>query len=174
MTWSAHDRVGPYRLLSLVGTGRSCQVWEAIHDIDHHRLALKILEPSYASDKQQVAFLKHEYTVGHGLDHPNVIHIYEFRTHRGAVFLAMELFVAQNTKQLLLEGLEHITYLVPQIAAQAAAALGYLHSKGWVHRDVKPDNFLVNKQGAVKMIDFALAERSQGLSRQAALWQIGR
>jgi serine/threonine protein kinase len=148
--------------LGLVGTGRSCQVWEVIDDTNQQRLALKILTPAYADDREQVAFLKHEYTVGHKLDHPNVIHMYDFRIRKNAVALAMELFVAQNTKQLLLSGFDKIAYLIPKIAEQAAAALGYFHGHGWVHRDVKPDNFLVNKQGKLKLIDFALAERSKG------------
>ncbi len=162
MAWSAHDRVGSYRLLSLVGTGRSCQVWEAINDTTHQRLALKILSHEFAEDKEQVAFLKHEYGVGHGLSHPNVMHIYEFGVRSNAIFLAMDLFAAQNVKQLILQGVEEIAYLAQSIAEQSAAGLGYLHSRGWVHRDVKPDNFLINKKGEVKLIDFALAERSKG------------
>lgn len=163
MAWSAHDRVGSYRLLSLVGTGRSCQVWEAINDTTHQRLALKILTTEYAEDKEQVAFLRHEFAVGHNLDHPNVMRIYEFSVRRNAIFLAMDLFAAQNTKQLILQGVESIAYLAQRIAEQAAAGLGYLHSQGWIHRDVKPDNFLINRKGDLKLIDFALAERNKGL-----------
>ena len=109
------------------------------------------------------ALLRHEHSVGLALDHPQVIRIYDFHSARNAVFLAMELFPAQNVKQLLLQdGPEGMAYYVPKLFEQAAAGLGYLHSKGWVHRDVKPDNFLMNRQGVVKLIDFALAERRKG------------
>ncbi len=59
--------------------------------------------------------------------------------------------------------MEGIAYYVGKIAEQATASLGYLHSQGWVHRDVKPDNFLMNKAGTVKLIDFAIAERRKGV-----------
>ncbi len=163
MAWTAHDRVGRYRLLSKVGDGRSCQVWDAIDDGTGEHRALKILVDAYADDRSQVNLLRHEHSVGQGLSHPQIIRIYDFHAARNGVFLAMELFPAQNVKQLLLQdGVEGMAYYVPKIFEQAAAGLGYLHGQGWVHRDVKPDNFLMNRQGTVKLIDFALAERRKG------------
>jgi serine/threonine protein kinase len=138
-------------------------VWDAIDDQNGNRRALKILVDTYADDRSQVMLLRHEHSVGRELDHPQVIHIYDFHSDRNSVFLAMELFPAQNVKQLLLQdGVEGVAYYVPKIAEQSAAALGYLHEQGWVHRDVKPDNFLMNRQGTLKLIDFALAERRKG------------
>jgi eukaryotic-like serine/threonine-protein kinase len=138
-------------------------VWEAIDDSTQERRAIKILEEQFANDREQVALLKREFGVGEGLDHPNVIHIYDFKTLRGAVYLVMELFPAQNIKQFFLEaGVEGIAYYVPKIVEQSVSGLGYLHSQGWIHRDVKPDNFLMNRQGTVKLIDFAIAERKKG------------
>jgi serine/threonine-protein kinase len=74
-----------------------------------------------------------------------------------------------NMKRRILQGIDKIAYLLPQIIDQAAEGLGYLNSLGWVHRDVKPDNFLVSDDGQVKLIDFALAQRSKtGLGRLLA------
>jgi serine/threonine protein kinase len=163
-TLSVQDRIGDFRLVSLVGTGRHCEVWEAVDDDRRLRRALKVLLPDFAKNREQVALLRHEHTVGRGLDHPNVIHVYDVNSHRNMLFVEMELFSAQNAKQLLLQdGVEGIAYLIQPIAEQAAAALGYLHSKGWIHRDVKPDNFLVTREGELRLIDFALAERRKGL-----------
>lgn len=163
-TLSVQDRIGHFRLVSLVGTGRHCEVWEGVDDDRRRRVALKILLPDFAKNREQVALLRHECTVGRGLDHPNVIHIYGVDTHRSMLYVEMELFAAQNAKQILLQsGVEGIAYLIQPIAEQAASALGYLHSQGWIHRDVKPDNFLVNRSGELKLIDFALAERRKGL-----------
>jgi serine/threonine protein kinase len=147
----------------MVGSGRSCQVWEAIDDSTQERRAIKILEEHMTQDKEQVALLKHEFGVGEGLDHPQVIHIYDFKTVRGAMYLVMELFPAQNIKQFFLEaGVEGLACYIPKIVEQSVAGLGYLHTQGWIHRDVKPDNFLMNRQGVVKLIDFAITERKKG------------
>ncbi len=163
MGWLEDKRIGRYRLLSIVGTGRSCQVWEVIDDTEQKRRALKILVDAYAQNRDQVNLLKREFSVGRDLDHPQVIHIYDFQMYRGAVYLAMELFPALNLKQSLLDvGVDGIAPLAAKLFEQATAGLGYLHSQGWIHRDVKPDNFLMNREGTVKLIDFALAERRKG------------
>ncbi len=148
----------------MVGRGRSCQVWEAIDDSEQQRRAIKILEEGYAQNREQVALLQREFNVGRSLDHPQVIHIYDFQTRRGAVYLVMELFPSKNLKGWLLdEGVDGIARFAPRILEQTASGLNYLHSQGWIHRDVKPDNFLMNREGTVKLIDFAIAEKSKGM-----------
>jgi serine/threonine protein kinase len=76
--------------------------------------------------------------------------------------LVLEFFGPANLKQLILQGTERIAYLVPKIVQQAAAGLAYVHQQGLIHRDVKPNNFLVDAEGNAKLIDFALAERTAG------------
>ncbi len=163
MDLSPHARLGPYRLLSMVGTGRSCQVWDAIDDSNTERRALKILTDSYAAEREQVGLLKREFAVGRSLDHPQVIRIYDYQNHRGTIYLVMELFPAYNIKQFFLQvGVEGLAPYISRIAEQSATSLDYLHGQGWIHRDVKPDNFLMNREGTVKLIDFALADRKKG------------
>jgi serine/threonine protein kinase len=126
------------------------------------RLAIKLLAGEHARNREEVAFLKHEYQVGRGLDHPNTIKIYQFGTDEDAVYLAMELFAAPNVKQLLLQGLDALQPFVPEFLRQGGEGLAYLHSQGWIHRDIKPDNFLMKPGGEVKLIDFALAAKKKG------------
>ena len=154
--------LGSYRLLSIVGNGRMCQVWEAMNDALNERFALKVLPTEYARDRQQLALLRHEFMIGHDLRHANVIRTYEFDTGRQLPFLALEYFGPANLKQLILQGTDRMAYLAPKIIQQAAEGLSYVHQQGWIHRDIKPNNFLVGPKGDVKLIDFALGERRHG------------
>lgn len=159
----ATDRnyIGSYRLLKLVRAGASCQIWEVISEVDNRRCALKTLQDEHRTSKEEIALLKHEYTVGHSLHHPNIIEIYDFDIARGIPYLALEYFESCNLKQWMRQvsdsnqAKQHWTTIIQQ----SAEGLNYLHQQGWLHRDIKPDNFLVNEKLQVKLIDFAIAER---------------
>lgn len=159
----AQDNVGPFRLLNKIREGKTCAIWDVMNDLKGERLAIKLLTGEGAKNREEVAFLKHEHQVGRGLEHPQVIKIYEFGTDRGAVYLAMELFPAPNIKQqLTTHGVEALSPVISECIFKAADGLAYFHSEGWIHRDIKPDNFLMTLGGEVKLIDFALAERKKG------------
>ncbi|MHB8864421.1 MAG: serine/threonine protein kinase [Pirellulaceae bacterium] len=151
-------------MVRLIRTGGTCQVWEAVRD--QQRVALKFLQPEVRTDKEEIGYLKHELEVGQTLHHPNVIEIYEFNVDRSIAFLVMEFHPGKNVKMLLRLGIDTFAHMAPTIITNAAQGLQYLHEQGWVHRDIKPDNFLVAEDGHVKLIDFALAHRIKtGLSR---------
>ena len=151
-------------MVRLIRTGGTCQVWEAVRD--GQRVAVKFLQPEVRNDKEEIGYLRHEVEVGQTLDHPNVIQIYEFNIDRSIAFLVMEYHPGRNIKMLIRLGIETFGHLVPTIITTAAQGLQYLHTQGWVHRDIKPDNFLVTEDGNAKLIDFALAQRIRtGLSR---------
>ncbi len=151
-------------MVRLIRAGASCQVWEAIRD--GKRVAIKYLQPEVRANKEEVGYLRHELEVGQQLHHANVIEMYDFGIDRSIAFLVMEYHPGKNVKMLIRQGLDSFAYMTQQIIIDAAAGLQHLHEKGWVHRDIKPDNFLVNEQGEVKLIDFALAHRIRtGLSK---------
>jgi serine/threonine protein kinase len=161
--------VGPYRLLALLSTGQTSQVWEVLDDIKQQRFALKVLLLDHRSDREQRGFLRHEHMVAHKLDHPHIIRALELGSSGGDPYLILELFKAPNLKTILLREPDRLPRQGAQIVEQAAEALSHLHQKGWVHRDIKPDNLLVSAEGEVKLIDFALATRQQrGLARLLA------
>lgn len=151
-------------MVRLIRAGGTCQVWEAVRD--QGRVAIKYLQPEVRGSREEISYLKHEGEVGQTLRHPNVIEIYEFNIDRGIAFLVMEYHPGKNVKMLIRQGLETFAYFTPKIILSAAAGLQYLHEQGWVHRDIKPDNFLVDERGEAKLIDFALAYRIRtGLSK---------
>jgi serine/threonine protein kinase len=160
------EYVGSYRLVNLIRAGKSCEVWDVANDVKGERLAIKLLAGEAARSREEIAFLKHEFQVAHDLDHPNVIKVYRFGRDRDRYYLLMELFQAPNLKQLIQQDVEALAPIATDFIHRAAEGLAYLHSKGWIHRDVKPDNFLVLPNGEVKLIDFALAiRRKTGLAR---------
>jgi len=155
----ARDFIGPYRLTRLIRVGNSCAVWEAVRDTEDQRFALKVLRQDLREDRQEMSFLKHEFDVAHELKHPNVIRIYEYNTEGNTPYLVLELYSEQNMKQALRLGPDAWSFYVQKIIEQSAEALYHVHSKGWVHCDIKPDNLLVSNQGDTKLIDFTIAER---------------
>jgi len=151
--------IGPYRLLNVVNTGQSSQIWQAYHDGHKCFFGVKVLIDKFRRDREQINYLKWEYTVGAKLKDDRVVQVVEFNTDRGVPYLSMEWFSAPNLKQWIRLGTDKYEYLVPQMVDQATDALAYFNDQGWIHRDIKPDNFLASKAGKVKLLDFALAQR---------------
>jgi serine/threonine-protein kinase len=158
----ARDFLGPYRLTRLIRLGSSCQVWEAIDDRDQKRYALKVLREDHRKNKTELAAMKHEFEVAQTLHHPRIIRVIEQRIEQGVPFIVLELFSELNCKQALRRGPEALAYLMQRIIDQAGEGVSYMHSKGWIHRDLKPDNFLVSREGDVKLIDFSIAIKKRG------------
>jgi serine/threonine protein kinase len=158
----APGNLGPYRLLNVVHTGHGSQIWQAYDDVKQCIVGVKTLRLVDGVERQHVQFLRQEYLVGRMMHHPLIIEIYSFDWDRGQPYIAMEWFSAPNMKQRLLMGVDKFAPLIPKVIDQAAEALSHFHHQGWVHRDIKPDNFLVADDGQVKLIDFALAKRRRG------------
>ncbi len=155
---------GKYRLLNLLRVGKTCQLWEAIHDGEGKRYAIKVLLSDYMNDKQEVAFLRHEFEVGNKLNHTRVVRHYAYGRDPKNIYLVMELFQAPNIKMIIQQaGIDEIAVHITKVITQAAEGLSYFHKQGWVHRDIKPDNYLMKPSGETKLIDFALATKKTSL-----------
>lgn len=153
------DFLGPYRLTKYIRSGSSSQIWEAIRD-KKDRFVLKVLRSDFWGDKDEIALLKHEFDVGHSLTHPSIIRIHEFNVEGTIAFLVLDVFSVLNVKQAMRENHARTLVQFAKIAEQMATSLGHMHEKKWVHCDVKPDNFLLNDEGVVKLIDFTIARKS--------------
>jgi serine/threonine-protein kinase len=137
------------------------EVWEAIDEADGKRYALKLLKASTRENKSEIAGLKHELAVAKEINSPRVIKIYDYRVENGTPFLVMQLFSELNVKQALRRGPDALAYMLDTIITHAAEGIYHLHEAGWIHRDIKPDNFLVSREGDVKIIDFQIAEKKK-------------
>jgi serine/threonine protein kinase len=166
------DFLGPYRLVRLIGQGHTCDVWEAAKTDDTTRYVLKVLRRDLRKDKEAIASLKNEYDCGKALKHKNIIRVYDFNTEGEATYVVMEHFEHDNLKLWLRSGPQKVAHLALKFMEQSAEALYYFNSEGWVHRDVKPDNFLLSGEGVAKLIDFAISTKQKsGLS---AMFSFGR
>jgi serine/threonine protein kinase len=120
---------------------------------------MKLLLPEYTKDPAHRKMLEHEAKVGMSLSHPNIIKMLKFANEKSVQYLIMEFFPGGNVKLRLMRKHPILREKCHQICIQAGQGIAHLHDKGWVHRDVKPDNVLLNSSGEVRLIDFALAKR---------------
>ncbi|MFP6694709.1 MAG: serine/threonine-protein kinase [Pirellulales bacterium] len=158
-----NDSFSSHRLVRRIATSQSYEIWEAQHTRTRRSHAVKVMLPSLRARSAQIANLRHEFTVGKSLSHDSVIRTDEFGIEDGVAYLVMEYCPAPNMKQWSRqEGNQLVGGCLSEIVDDAADALGYFHDRGWVHRDVKPENFLVCEQGSVKLIDFSIARRERG------------
>ncbi len=155
------DFIGPFQLLKLIRAGTTTQVWEALRTGQNERIALKVLMADYRKDKEEIHQLKHEANVGASLDHPNVIKIFDYHDDQGYPLVSMQLFNERNLKLQMRDNREYMMPKISPIIRKCALGLQHMHEKGWVHCDVKPDNFLADVQGNVKLIDFSIGVKEK-------------
>jgi serine/threonine-protein kinase len=153
------EQVDNYRLLNLMATGQTSQVWEVAEISSGRHFALKMLLPEHVRSMEQRHFLFHEAEVGRQIIHPKIIRMLTVVKDRDHPYVIMEFFPSTNLKLRIMHKEPYVRENFKTLVEQAARALMYMHEKGWVHRDIKPDNILANSSAEVRLIDFALAKR---------------
>lgn len=150
--------VGRYELKALIGQGAMADVWSA-HDPGIDRvLAIKLLKPELCRDPEYAQRFLREAKAAGVLAHPSIVTIYDVGEVDGQPYIAMELLDGEPLDQVLTREGRLPDERVLAIAAQLASALSYAHHSGVVHRDIKPTNIMLGRDGrSIKILDFGIA-----------------
>jgi serine/threonine protein kinase/tetratricopeptide (TPR) repeat protein len=155
--FSQGARLNDYRIVSFLDRGGMGEVYLADDTRLLRKVALKILPPGLSWNPERLRRFKREAYAISGLNHPNIITIYEIGESEGLHFIATEYIEGRTVRQICREERLRPGKTI-EIIAQVAAALGAAHAQGVVHRDIKPENIMVRPDGFVKVLDFGLAK----------------
>jgi serine/threonine-protein kinase len=155
--------VGQYVVLDEIGHGAVGMVYKSRHRLMGRLAALKVFTPEHNDAENQTRFLR-EIQATAQLDHPHLVKAYEAGEHQGSYFLAMEFIEGRDLHARVdAEGPIPLDQTM-EIFMQAAAGLGFAHSLGMVHRDVKPANIMLGSDGRVRVLDLGLVRFLKGFS----------
>ncbi len=146
-----------YRFERKLGSGGMADVWLAEDQELGRRVAVKILHERYANDEQFVERFRREATHAAGLSHPNIVSIYDRGVADGSYYIVMEYIEGRTLKELVVTRGPCPVPVAISYTRQILAALRYAHKNGIIHRDIKPHNVLVDREGRVKVADFGIA-----------------
>jgi eukaryotic-like serine/threonine-protein kinase len=147
---------GRYELEELVGSGGMSNVFRAHDRLLERTVALKILHEQYTRDEDYVERFRREARAVAQLTHPNIVTVIDRGEQDGRQFIVFEYVDGQNLKELSARGQLDAREAIG-LALQVAHALSFAHARGLVHRDVKPQNVLLNDEGQAKVTDFGIA-----------------
>src|SRR3954466_2765163 len=146
-----------YRVLKRLGAGGMAEVWCAQDEVLDRRVALKLLGGRFATDPKFRERFRREAQAAAGLTHPNIVGIFDRSEWDGTPYIAMELVDGQTLKDLVLERGPLPPHVAVGLTEQILRALAYAHRRGIVHRDVKPQNVILDPEGQAKVADFGIA-----------------
>ncbi len=163
------EKLGKYLILGELGRGAGGVVYRARDPIINRLVALKTITTGLAEFPELLQRFYQEAQSAGGLQHPNIVTIYDLGDERGVPYIAMELLEGESLDQLIGRRTLLPVPLKLIYALQACRAFDYAHKRGIIHRDIKPDNVMITKDGTVKVVDFGIARVLETSRTQAGM-----
>jgi eukaryotic-like serine/threonine-protein kinase len=162
-------KLGKYELIHELGRGGMGIVYRARDPIINRLVALKTITAGVADYPNLLERFYREAQSAGGLQHPNIVTIYDMGEASGTPYIAMELIEGETLEQLIAERPDLPLSLKLTYAIQACRAFDYAHKRGIVHRDIKPANVMLSKEGTVKVVDFGIARVLESSKTQTGM-----
>ncbi len=159
-----------YELNHLIARGGMAEVYRAHDRLLDRPVALKVLFPELSVDRSFVERFRREAQAAANLSHPNIVPVFDWGEDTGTYFIVMEFIDGRPLSAILKTAGPLTADRTADIGAHVAAALGYAHKHGVIHRDVKPGNVLITDEGQVKVTDFGIA---RAINTEESLTQTG-
>src|SRR6266496_2843833 len=152
--------IGHYKLSERIGTGGMGEVYLATDMTAGRKAALKLLPMRFTGDAERLKRFQQEAHAVVGLNHPNILTVYEIGEDHSTHYIASELIEGETLRQRLVRGRMEVGETV-DVAIQVASALAAAHEAGIVHRDINPGNIMLRPDGYVKVLDFGIAKLAE-------------
>src|SRR6478752_2562603 len=152
--------IGHYKISKRIGTGGMGEVYLATDMTAGRKAALKLLPTRFTGDAERLKRFQQEAHAVVGLNHPNILTIYEIGEDHSTHYIASELIEGETLRQHLTHGRIEVGEAI-DVAIQVASALAAAHNAGIIHRDIKPENIMLRPDSYVKVLDFGIAKLAE-------------
>lgn len=149
---------GRYEIMGRIGMGGMADVYKAVDRVLNRYVAVKVLKREFREDENFVKKFWSEAQSAAGLQHPNIVNVYDVAEDRGLYYIVMELVEGITLKDYIQKKGRLTPKEVIGITLQVCAGIEAAHSNNIIHRDVKPQNIIISKEGKVKVTDFGIAK----------------
>lgn len=170
MKWQPGTHLGPYEIVTRIGSGGMGEVYRAKDRKLGRAVALKLLREEFAADPDRLSRFEREARSASPLNHPNIITIYDIDQVRSTPFIVMELVEGRTLRELLTARRPSLREIL-SLGIQMADGLSKAHEAGIVHRDLKPENVMITEDGRfAKILDFGLAKLTDSSRVDSTEW----
>jgi serine/threonine-protein kinase len=157
-----------YELLECIGSGGMAEVYRAKCHLLNRQVAVKILKSELMKDDEFVQKFKIEAQASAGLNHPNIVNVFDVGADQGMYYIVMELIEGKTLQEVIRERKRLSPEKAVRVFAQIASAVEFAHDRHIIHRDLKPQNIMVNHLGNIKVMDFGIARATTSETLQVS------